>query len=72
MSFVIKNICLSVECSIFPRIRKKHSKRCYCIVEIKAENREQKHKGCSDTGKEISYQISGSLVKEGLLFWCKA
>ena len=72
MSFVIKNIYLSVECLIFPRIRKQHSKRCYCIVEIKAGNREQKHKGYRDTGKEISYQISGNLVKKGLLFWSKA
>ena len=72
MSFVIKNIHLSIKCSIFPRIRKKHSKRCYCIVELKAENHEQRHKRYSDTGKEISYQISGSLVKEGLWFWSMA
>ena len=69
MAFVIKSIHLSITRSIFPRVRKKHSKRCYCIVEIKAENHEQRHKRCSDTGKEISYQTSGSLVKEGYWFW---
>ena len=55
MSFVTKNIHLSIKWSIFPRIRKKrHSKRFYCIVERNKENRERRHKRCSNSGKEIS------------------
>ena len=53
----------------FQEFEKKNRKDATALSTIKTENFEQRYKRCSGTGKEISYQISGSLVKEGLWLW---
>ena len=66
---VLKRFSYLLSVRFFQEFEKNIWKDARHIFEIKAEDHVQRHKRCSDTGKEISYHICGSLVKEGLWFW---